>query len=154
MIPLILIVLALAILFVIFCAAPAMAAGDVANRGIPGPEDAGLVLQASVTNTATFSGAGLDLGSGFAPDQPVDMAAVIDATAVDHTTGDETYAFTLEQSSDDSSFAACGVAPASPVAAGVVVARGLVSKRYVRLTVTIAGTSPSITYSANLNPNT
>ena len=89
---------------------------------IPTPQDTQLVLQDTVTKTASFTSAGKDLGSGYAPGglgQPV--AAVVNVTALDTADGNETYTFALHESDDNVSYAA-------------------------------AGTTPSITYKAWLNP--
>jgi len=120
---------------------------------IPNVSDAKLALQASVTKTASFDSAALDLGSGYAPGgagQP--MAAAVSVSAVDTTSSDETYNFTLQESDDGSTgWAACGAAAAASAVGGVL-AKGFVTKRYVRLSLAIAGTTPSITYSATLMP--
>jgi hypothetical protein len=115
-----------------------------------GPVDTGKALQAAaVTKTASFNGAGLDLGSGYAPGgggQPVQAAVPV--TALDFTTTDETYSFKLQHSDDDSTYADCGAA-VSALSANVgssIVLHGTVQRRYVRYALTIAGTTPSITY--------
>lgn len=133
----------------------AMAINEPAHVG---PADSVLQLQASATKTATFSGTAVDLGSGFAASgagQP--MQANVSFSAADFTTGDETYTFTLEHSdSSGSGFTACSAAVSSGVSATVAAAAiavgGFVAKRYVRLTMTAAGTTPSITYQAYLSP--
>lgn len=119
---------------------------------IPTPQDSRLLLQDTVTKTASFNSAGLDLGSGFAPGGPGQrMSAVIAVVTRDISDGNETYSFTLQESADNSAFTACGAA-ATVSAAGVVLARGVVTKRYVRLALATSGTTPSITYKAWLNP--
>jgi hypothetical protein len=123
---------------------------------IPTPQDESQLLQDTVTKTADFNGAGFDLGAGFEPDgigRPV--AGVIYTTAFDHTTGDETYAFKLQESDDDAAtdpYTDCG-ASVSVTAVGVVAAKGFIGKRYVRLALDVGGTTPSITYKAWLNFN-
>lgn len=140
-----LILLGLLFFFIAYATAPAMA--DPSQLG---PVDVGKPIQAAaVTKTATFSGAGLDLGSGFAPGgggQPFQAAVPI--SALDFTTGNETYSYQMEHSSDDSTYVACGAAVLA-VSADVgssILLHGTVSRRYVRYTVTLAGTTPSITY--------
>lgn len=119
---------------------------------IPTPQDESQLLQDTVTKTASFDSAGLDLGSGFAPGgRGMQVAAVIDVSAIDRTTGDETYTFVLEESSDNATFAAIGVASAALTATGIVAIDGIVRKRYVRIALTAGGTTPSITYKAWLN---
>lgn len=120
---------------------------------IPGPPDAQLSLQAAATKTASFDSAALDLGNGFAPGgsgQP--MVGVVNVTAIDKTDGNETYNFTLQESADGSTgWAAIGAAVAA-AAVGALAVKGFVTKRFVRLSMVAAGTTPSITYSANLSP--
>ena len=119
---------------------------------IPTPQDTQLLLQDTVTKTASFNSAGKDLGSGYAPGglgQPV--AAVVQVSAKDTADGNETYVFVLQESEDNVSYRAAG-ASVQAVATGTVVAKGHVSFRFVRLALTAGGTTPSITYKAWLNP--
>jgi hypothetical protein len=127
----------------------------ITDPTIPGIQDVQLRLQASVTKTASFNSTALDLGSGFAPKgggQP--MQGIVPVTALDTTSGDETYAFKLQESDDNSTFT--DMTPAvSATAVSTVACKGFVTKRYVRLVLTAAGTTPSITYGdAFLNPIT
>jgi hypothetical protein len=115
-----------------------------------GPVDAGKALQAAaVTKTASFDGAALDLGAGFAPGGGgQSMDAAVPVTALDFTTTDETYSFKMQESDDDSTYTDCSPA-VSALTANVgssILLPGRVQKRYVRYSLTIAGTSPSITY--------
>jgi hypothetical protein len=119
---------------------------------LPTPQDASLLMQDTTTKTANFQTAGLDLGSGFAPGglgKPA--AAVVHVTALDLASANETYAFTLEESADDVTFTAAG-ASASATATGAVAVRGWITKRYVRLSLVVGGTTPSVTFKAWLNP--
>lgn len=123
---------------------------------IPGPIDAVLAMEGTgVTRTADYVGASLDMGIGFAPGgigQPV--AAVIEIAALDFTTTDETYKFVLEESSDNSSFTACGPIITVGAAGALTFASipGFLSKRYVRANLDVGGTTPSISYKATLVP--
>lgn len=126
--------------------------------------DADQVLQASVTKTASFNSAWLDLGEGYDASgsigQPV--AAVVNVTAADRANSDETYIFKLQQTTPDANgaaddAAAADISPSVAVAVsgtdatlGNLVPRGLVTARFVRLVLTAAGTTPSITYSGKL----
>ena len=119
--------------------------------------DAGLVLQAAATKTADFDGAWLDLGTGYAPGGlGVPAGAVINTTAFDYTTKDETYAFKLQGADPDASGAADSAtirdlgASVAVTATGLAVAKGLIDSRFVRLSLDVGGTTPSITYSADL----
>src|SRR5688500_16737769 len=89
----------------------------MAEPTIPTPQDAQLLLQDTTTKTANFNSAGLDLGSGFAPGGPgLRVSGIVNVTAADRANSDETYSFVLEQSDDNTTFAAAGVAAAVPVA--------------------------------------
>ncbi len=124
---------------------------------IPGPMDANQELQESTTKAADFSGTWLDLGEGYAPGGlGLPAAAVIDVTARDFTTTDETYSFTLEETDPDANgdpdatkIRAIGVA-AAVTDTGLALAKGLITGRFVRLSLDVGGTSPSITYSSYL----
>jgi hypothetical protein len=119
---------------------------------IPTPQDSNLLLQDTTTKTASFNSTALDLGAGFAPGglgKPA--AAVVQVTALDVSSGDETYKFTLQQSADNVSFTAAG-ADVTVTATGAALAKGHVTQRYVRLALTASGTTPSVTYKAWLNP--
>src|SRR3989442_11893992 len=114
-----------------------------------GMTDAQLGRQAgAVTKTASFNGAALDLGAGYAPvpSQPVQFSVPV--SAADFTSTDETYKLELEESADNSTWTKAGAAVsvlAGDVGAAVIV-EGLVATRYVRYALTIGGTTPSITY--------
>jgi hypothetical protein len=124
----------------------------MADPIIPTPQDTQLLLQNTTTQTASFNTGALDLGSGYSPGgtgQPV--VAVVNVTALDTADGNESYTVTLQESADNSAWAASS--PAVSIAAtGGAVVRGHQTKRYVRLAFTIGGTTPSITLKAWLNP--
>jgi hypothetical protein len=113
--------------------------------------DASLEIQPAVTKTASFNGPALDLGKGYAPGGlGTPLAAVVNVTAIDRTTGDETYVFKIQQSADGSTgWEDIGPATTTTVV-GSVVAKGLCTSRFVRLVLTPGGTTPSITYGAFL----
>jgi hypothetical protein len=120
---------------------------------VPGPLDNNLRLESSITKTADFAGTAFDLGSGFAAGgagQP--FSAVVDVSAFDFTTEDETYAVTIQESADNSTWA--NISPAVDVGAtGVKAIPVFVSSRYVRINLDVGGTSPSITYEGWLVPH-
>ena len=119
---------------------------------LPTPQDQALVLQATATKTASFNSAALDLGSGFAPGGVgMPAAAVVLVSALDTSSGDESYSFLIEDSADNVTFAPIGASQAV-TAAGAVAVSGRVARRYVRLKLTVSGTTPSISYKAWLNP--
>jgi hypothetical protein len=123
-----------------------------------------LIRAAAAALTATETGALiLDVGNGL---QDADL--VVDITAIDTVTGDESYAFILE-GSPDAAFGtaanikvmaelriggATGVAPngaADTVGRFIIPFRNErngVTYRYLRLYTAIAGTTPSVTFSA------
>jgi hypothetical protein len=121
---------------------------------IPVMIDAAQHIEDAVTKTGNYNGATLDLGVGFAPGgigEPV--SAVVNITAMDETSGNETYTFTLQESPDGTNWTACGIptvltaAGTSPVQSYSVY--GLVSQRYVRVALVVGGTTPSVTYSTD-----
>ncbi|MDB5297268.1 MAG: hypothetical protein JWO31_3251 [Phycisphaerales bacterium] len=119
---------------------------------IPTPQDKRLLLQDTVTKTAAFDSPALDLGIGYAPGGPGQrMSGLVAVVSRDAADGNESYAFTLQESADGATYAACG--PAAAVTGnGVTQVRGVVRRRFVRLSLAAGGTTPSITYKAWLNP--
>lgn len=126
---------------------------------IPTPQDESMRLESSATKTANFDGTAFDQGAGFAPGGiGMPVAAVINVTAADRANSDETYTFQLEESADNVTFTACGPSVSVDVSGaaattGAISVPGFVSQRYVRCKLTVAGTTPSVTYEAWLNPN-
>ncbi len=119
---------------------------------IPTPQDKQLLMQDTVSKTGNYNTPGLDLGPGFAPGgvgQPV--SAVVQVSAVDFGSGNESYSFILQDSPDNINFTS--ISPSmSPLAIGALAVSGLLRQRYARLMMTMGGTTPSITYKAWLNP--
>jgi hypothetical protein len=126
---------------------------------VPQPLDTQLLVEAAITKTAAYNGASFDQGAGFAPGGVgMAMAALINVTACDRSSGDETYAFKLQESADNISFVDCGPSVSVDVAGavatlGMINVPGFVSLRYQRVVHTPAGTTPSITYETYLSPN-
>jgi hypothetical protein len=145
----------LSILGLVACLALAALAMAKFNPSVvPVVIDTAQHIQDAVTRTASGNGTGLDLGVGFAPVGIGEPAcAVVNITAMDETSGDESYTFTLQESADNSTFTNCGI----PVVLTAVLASplgsysvyGLVNQRYVRVAATISGTTPSVTYSTD-----
>lgn len=104
--------------------------------------DTNLQLQASVTKTANFNSAGVDLKTG-TPRRGLKARVLV--TAVSGTT--PTLDGKIQHSDDNSAFTDLAV-----VLAGQITATGEyfipfeTSKRYVRFVATIGGTTPSFTY--------
>jgi hypothetical protein len=98
----------------------------------------------ALTGTAASAGAssGPIANSGMA----TDIVALIHVTAATGTT--PTLAVALEQSDDNSSYTAItgGGTSANLTAAGNAVINARATKPYVRVTSTIGGTTPAITY--------
>jgi hypothetical protein len=119
---------------------------------IPGPLDDQTKLESAVTKTANFDGAALDLGADAAGGPGQAFGAVVNIAAADRTTADETYTFTLQESSDNAAWndATPGV---TRTAIGAFALHGFVSKRFVRLKLVVGGTTPSVTYTAHLVPH-
>jgi len=123
----------------------------MADPIVPTPQDAQFLLTDTTTKTAAFNTNAVDLGAGFNPGglgRPA--AAVVSVTAMDVADGNETYTFTLQESSDNVSFSAAGASVAANP--GAVAVRGWLTKRYARLALTVSGTTPSITFKSYLNP--
>lgn len=119
---------------------------------LPTPQDSSLLIQDTTTRTASYNTAGFDLGGGFSPGGlGIPVSAVLSATALDLSSGNETYSVVMEESSDNSSYSAIGAATLIS-ATGAIAVRGWITRRYVRLSLTLGGTSPSITFKAWLNP--
>lgn len=80
--------------------------------------------------------------------QATDVVLIVHATAV---SGTPTLNCSLEESADGSSWTAvAGSATAQLTAAGNALAGATISKNYVRVTATVAGTTPSVTFRASL----
>src|SRR3954465_5313263 len=98
---------------------------------IPTPQDTRLLLQDTVTKTASYNTPGLDLGSGYAPGGPGQrVTSLVAVGARAPTPRQQTYSAVLQESSDDSTYTACGAAT-TVTATGVAVVRGVITKRYV-----------------------
>jgi hypothetical protein len=94
----------------------------------------------------------LHLSAGFSPGGlGLAVGGVVQVTAADLADGNETYSFVLQESSDNVTFSAASAA-VSTGAAGTYPVRGRVTKRFVRLALTVGGTTPSVTFKAWLNP--
>lgn len=95
------------------------------------------------TRTASANGTGIDT-KGYN-----DACAVILAGDIDLTTGDETYAFKIQDSADNSTFAdVSGLTTTVTADNDVKLIRiaglgGVTIRRYVRVVATLAGTTPS-----------
>ena len=78
-------------------------------------------------------------------------AAAVLLVHVTATSGTPTLNASLEESADESSWSAVpGSSITQLTAAGNALAAGAVTKNYVRVTSTVAGTTPSVTYRAVL----
>lgn len=119
------------------------------------PADANAVLQASVTKTGTFNGAGMDLKGG-TPRRGIFCRVVYSAAS--NASGSNAFTFSIDESSDNVTFfqktndAADVVTLSTTVQAGEIFLPIETSKRYIRLTVTQvgAGSTPTITYKGEI----
>jgi hypothetical protein len=125
------------------------------------PIDEGKRLTAAITKTASFNTEWIDLGAGFAPGGLGKPAAgVVKIATADRADTNEAYTFTLQEADADANGAvdaatarAIGVGAVVPSSidgtnAGIVLARGLITSRFVRLALVASGTTPSINYEA------
>jgi hypothetical protein len=131
----------------------------MAEPAVIGPQDAQLALQASVTKTATFNSTGLDLGSGFAPaggGMPMIRRRAVQRRRLHHRRRDlHVQAPGLPGQLDlDGPQPGGVVGRVASGASGVLTVGAFIQQRYVRLVMTAAGTTPSITYQGYLNPFT
>lgn len=119
--------------------------------------DANTVLQASVTKTATFNGAALDLGTG-TPRRGLKARVIYSAAT--NASGSNTVAFSVDTSADNSTwntgeFASIenNVALSTTAQSGEFFIPFETSLRYVRLTATFsgAGSTPTITYQGDVS---
>lgn len=118
-------------------------------------KDALGVLQAEVTKTASFNGAGYDLTTG-TPDRGI--VALVNYSAASNATGANSVTFSVEHSDDDSTYYALSSGAADVInltttaAAGEIFIPFRTDKRYVRLVATVAGggTVPTVTYSGHI----
>jgi hypothetical protein len=114
----------------------------------------GLVIEPPTTQTANYNGNPTFLQNFSPPDTPLGLPVVclITPTAIFTGSSNETYTFTLQQSNDGVTWTNCGVTGAAASVAPFKLG-AFVSMRYVRLQLTVAGTTPSISYTASLTPN-
>ena len=121
-------------------------------RRLPGPLDANLRFADGDTIIATgILGAAVDLGENFAPDPVHPVRLGLNVTALDQANQDETYTLALEESADGLTYVPTGLS-VSVQSAGTYHLVGGLTQRYARIYGTLAGTTPSITASAWLNP--
>lgn len=123
------------------------------------PVDANLALQASVTKTDTFNGAGVDLATGTPRGRT--LTARIIYSAASAASGTDTVIFSIDHSDDNSTFYALASGAANTITldttssapkSGQIFIPFETSKRYVRLTVTFSANShtDTITYYGDL----
>jgi hypothetical protein len=124
------------------------------DTSLIGPLDDSLKLDAAATYTATNNPSGIDLGNGFTAGgagRPVSLVLNVAALATD---SDQTYACTLQQSDDQSTWVNAGPANVVTAAGSQAKVGGALTKRYARLLWTLGGTGPSITVTSYLKPAT
>lgn len=120
-------------------------------------QDAALVLQTSVTKTASFNSTSIDWQYG---NSPRPLYAKIRYSAATNASGSNAVTFTIEHSTDNSTWythtsGADQVLNLSTTAqVGEVIIPILTRYRYIRLVATFsgAGSTPTITYLAAIQP--
>jgi len=119
--------------------------------------DANLVLQASVTKTDTFNGAGVNLVTG-TPNRG--LVARIVYSAAYEASGGKTVIFSIDHSADNSTWYALASGAKDTITLSTTHQAGEISipfrtnQAYVRLTMTLSANtnSPTITYFADVAP--
>jgi hypothetical protein len=120
------------------------------------PTDANLALQASVTKTATFNGAAVNLPGG-TPRRGLKARVIYSAAT--NASGSNSVLFQIDVSPDNSTwFSAESAAADAAVALSTTAQSGEIfipfetSQPYVRLTATVsgAGSTPTITYQGDI----
>lgn len=118
--------------------------------------DAKLAVQASVTKTATFNGAGVDLANGTPLADPLWLRVIYSAAT--NASGSNAVTFSVDHSDDNSTFYALTSGASDVVNLSTTAQSGeiylpfVTRKRYVRLTATFsgAGSTPTITYGGEI----
>jgi hypothetical protein len=117
-----------------------------------------LLLAANNNRTASVNGAGVDVTNGVGGFNPgeggVPVQAAIPIVSIDHTTGDETYQFKLQDSPDNATWtdispnraASDYSGPNATGAGGTVYVGGFLRQQYVRLVATLGGTTPILNH--------
>lgn len=117
-----------------------------------------LLLAANNNRTASANGNGLDITAGVGGFNPGEGGAPIQAAipilSIDHTTGDETYAFKLQDSPDNATWTDISATrlasdysgPNATGAGGTVYVGGFVRQQYVRIVLTLGGTTPILNH--------
>lgn len=132
------------------------------------PFDATQTLQASVTKTATFAGAWLDLGGGSGVPSPqpsgatpaYGLVARVEYSAATNATGANSFTFSLDEGDDGVNPVGSGFVQATDkvinlsttAQSGEIFIPFEIRHRYIRLVATLAGagTTPTITYQGEL----
>lgn len=110
--------------------------------------DAKLALASTTTSTASATATGVDLLNGTPKEG---LVARFVSTTVSGTS--PTFTPVVQHSDDNTTFTALASAnPVSLTAAGIAEVRFSTPKRYVRAVATIAGTSPSFVWYAEIGP--
>ena len=98
-------------------------------------------------DAVTFNSAAIDLGENFAPAPEQPMRIILNVETLDAADADETYQFEMKESDDGVTYVSTGLV-FSVAATGTTTKIFGVTKRYQRLTGTLAGTTPSVKLSA------
>ena len=123
----------------------------MADPIIPTPQDTRLLIQDTTTKTAAFNTPAIDLGAGFSPGGlGLAVGGVVQVTASDLADGNETY-YVHAPGVDRQRHLLRRRRRRFHRHSAPSRARRL-TKRFVRLALTVGGTTPSVTFKAWLNP--
>lgn len=141
------------ILFIVAIIAITLAVALHLDPQVIGPMDLNLRLITAGALTANTNGAAINLGTGFAPPAGgVPMLGIFPFSALDRVSGDETYTIAIQDSPDGSSWTTRATTTTAAEgftttgATGVILLGAFIRANYVRATLTVAGTTPSITF--------
>lgn len=117
--------------------------------------DSNIALQASVTKTASFDGAAVDLKTG-TPRRG--LVGRVRYSAATNASGSNSVTFKIQESADNSNWYDLSVAGSDALALSTTAQTGVTyipfetSKRYVRLSVVVAGagSTPTVTYDGDI----
>jgi hypothetical protein len=120
-------------------------------NAIPAHLDELLRLDASATRTANTNGTARNLG-GTNGGSGKPMNFIVRYSAADRADTNEAYTFTVQESVDGTTYTTITVGVAVTGAAGTVAIPAVISGPFCRVVLTVAGTTPSITYETFISP--
>lgn len=118
---------------------------------IPAHLDELLRLDNSATRTTNTNGTARNLGGTYGGSGKP-MNAVVRYSAADRADTNETYAFVVQESVDNSTWVTITPSVTVTGAAGTVSIPAVITGPFVRVNLAVGGTTPSITYETFLTP--